>query len=431
MVSDSDRPGLISSIILKVAAPCNLKCTYCYVYNHEDRSYRSRPRYIGDDVFDATLAAISRYCERRGQHSMRVTFHGGEPTLIGPARFGELATRAAAVLGRRLASLSIQTNGTLIDDAWVEVLQRHNTHVGVSLDGPPGIHDAARVTHAGRGSYRAAIAGLKQLQVAGLDPVVLCVINPGVSGRRVYRHFRKLGVRHMDFLLPDVSHDSKARFYGEFGPTPVADYLIPIFDAWIEEDDPAIFIRVFWGLLRQLFGGHEETDAFGNPRMSYLVVETDGSIEALDALRVCESGLGKSGLNVLRSDFDDLRLGLPLVHQAVHEGFPLASQCRSCPERKVCGGGYLPHRYARANGFDNPSVWCADILKLLGHLRAYLAAQPERDGAGRTRAVRDVPKCLRRPRDKNSPPPALPQVVVARTQERYFEAPEQLTRRSK
>jgi uncharacterized protein len=205
------------------------------------------------------------------------------------------------------------------------------------------------------------------------------VINPGVSGVRVYRHFRTLGIRRMNFLFPDVSHDSKAHFYGEFGPTPVADYLVPVFDAWTDEDDPNVIVHVFWGLLRQLLGGQGESDMFGNPRMSYLVVETDGSIEALDALRVCESGMGQSGLNVLQNSLDDLRLGLPLVHQAVHDGIPLSAQCTACPERETCGGGYLPHRYARANGFDNPSVWCADILKLLEHMRAYIAGRSRSD----------------------------------------------------
>jgi uncharacterized protein len=215
----------------------------------------------------------------------------------------------------------------------------------------------------------------------------LCVIKPGISGAEVYRHFRLLGLRRLDFLFPDVSHDNKARFYGHLGPTPVAGYLIPVFDAWMEEDDPDVSVRVLWGLLRQLLGGKATTDIFGNPRMGYLVVETDGSIEALDALRVCESGLGKSGLNVLRNSFDDLYLGLPLVHQVVHEGIPMAPQCRACPESRICGGGYLPHRYARANGFDNPSVWCADILKLLGHMRKHLTGRGKRKCTSRPKRL--------------------------------------------
>ena len=71
--------------------------------------------------------------------------------------------------------------------------------------------------------------------------------------------------------------------------------------------------------------------------------------------------------------FDDLDQGVPLVHQLVYQGMPLAPICQKCHEQDVCGGGYLPHRYARATGFNNPSVWCADILKLLAYIRHSVA----------------------------------------------------------
>lgn len=359
----------LNSIIVKLAGLCNLNCSYCYVYNHADKTYLGRPRFMSDEVFDAALERVRAYCEPRRGRRMQLTFHGGEPTLVGPKRFDELARRAEKALGARLGGLCIQTNATLIDAEWIDVFHSHAVNVGVSIDGPREIHDAARVDHAGRGSYEATVSGLRRLQRGGLSPSVICVVNPNHSGVAVYRHLRSLGVMRMNFLLPDVTHDSRALFYPTRQPTPVADYLIPIFDAWLEEDDPDVEVRIFRGLIRMLMGGEGETDAFGNLLMAYLVVETDGSIEALDALRVCEDGINRSGLNVLRNGFNDLRLGLPLVYRAVHEGFPLSSTCRACQERDVCGGGYLPQRYSRANGFDNPSVWCADILKLLAHIR--------------------------------------------------------------
>jgi uncharacterized protein len=92
----------------------------------------------------------------------------------------------------------------------------------------------------------------------------------------------------------------------------------------------------------------------------------------LDALKTCESGLSESGLNVLTHGFDDLAEGLPLVHQVIHEGIPLSRQCRECSDCRFCGGGYLPHRFSRRNGFDNPSVWCEDIRVLLAHMRRRL-----------------------------------------------------------
>ena len=123
-------------------------------------------------------------------------------------------------------------------------------------------------------------------------------------------------------------------------------------------------------------GGLPRTDAFGNLLMDYLVIETDGSVHANDALRVCQDGAAESGLNVFQHSFDELHLGLPLVHRLVHEGIPLSATCQACPERNICGGGNLPHRYARANGFDNPSVWCADIQRLIAYIRRRLTMAP-------------------------------------------------------
>ena len=104
-------------------------------------------------------------------------------------------------------------------------------------------------------------------------------------------------------------------------------------------------------------------------------METDGSIEANDALRVCENKIAVSGLNVLQHSFDDLRTGLPLVYKAVNGGFLLPGACIRCPERDICKGGYLPHRYSRKNEFDNPSVWCRDIIQILRRMRYYLDAE--------------------------------------------------------
>lgn len=364
--------NLLNAVVLKIVARCNLNCSYCYMYNHEDQSWQERPKFISDKVYAATLRAIKDYCSLRLGHKMYIVFHGGEPTLIGKERFTALCRLAKETLGDSLLGLSIQTNGTLIDDDWAQIFVAHQVVTGVSIDGPKEVHDAVRVNHTGHGSHSRAVRGLRKLQEAGMDPAVLCVVDPGADGLAIYRHFRDLGVRTMNFLLPDVSHDNKERFYGGRGATPVGDYLIPIFDHWFAEDNAEIRIRLFWGLLRMMMGGVGETDAFGNPAMHYVVVETEGSIEPLDALKVCEAGLTQVGLNVLKHGFDDLKGGRPLLHQLVNEGLPLPTGCCSCPEKDICGGGYYPNRYSRAKGFDNPSVWCADILKLIAHLRAHI-----------------------------------------------------------
>jgi uncharacterized protein len=58
------------------------------------------------------------------------------------------------------------------------------------------------------------------------------------------------------------------------------------------------------------------------------------------------------------------------------DGFPSPRACAGCPERSTCAGGYLPHRFSESDQFDNPSVWCADILELFAHARRLLGVTP-------------------------------------------------------
>ncbi len=364
--------GLIRQVILKIAERCNLNCSYCYMYQHADQSYLDRPKFMSDEVYDATLRAIAEYCDSRHVDQIWLSFHGGEPTLVGPNHFNRMAHIAEMVLRERLGGMLLQTNATLLDDEWVRVFRLHRVRVGVSLDGPREIHDRTRLDFANRGSYEATIRGLAMLQDGGISHSVLCVVNPECSGLDTYRHFRSLGITRMTFLIPDATHDSRPILYGHLDGTPVADYLIPIFDAWMAENNPEVEIRFFDGIIRRLLGHGADTDDFSTSPLSYVVVESDGTIEANDALKITAHGLPNSGLNVQRNRFDELYAGDTIVSQLIRNGSRLCRRCLECPERDVCAGGYLPHRYSSINGFDNPSVWCLDLLKLINHVRETL-----------------------------------------------------------
>ena len=359
----------IKGLVVKIAQRCNLNCSYCYMYQHADQSWRQRPPFMSEETFGHLLTRIEEYCDRRPGREMYITFHGGEPMLMDPQQFDRFVSMAREKLKDRV-SLGMQTNATLVSDEWIEVLKRHDLRVGVSLDGPPELHDLVRIDHAGRGSYSQTVQGLQKLKENRVFSCVLTVINPGQSGLEIYRHIRSLGVKNMNFLLPDVTHDSRRLFYPNFGATPISDYLIPIFDDWFDEDDPNVVIRLFNAILTSLMGSWANFEGIGNHCENYLVIDTDGNIQANDALKVCDDGISESGLNVARHGFDDLHLGLPLVNHLVHEGLSLSAQCQACAERDVCGGSSVTTRYAKANGFDNPSVWCADMLELIGHIRA-------------------------------------------------------------
>ena len=58
--------------------------------------------------------------------------------------------------------------GRGLTDDWLAFLLEHDIGVGVSLDGPPEIHDARRLDAAGRPTSARVREGIERLRAAGI-----------------------------------------------------------------------------------------------------------------------------------------------------------------------------------------------------------------------------------------------------------------------
>ena len=97
------------------------------------------------------------------------------------------------------------------------------------------------------------------------------------------------------------------------------------------------------------------------------MVETDGSIRQLDSLSSAYSGAADTGLHVFTDSFD-AALDHPTTVARQIGVDALASRCQTCPVVRICGGGLYPHRYRSGEGFRNPSVYCADLTRLISYV---------------------------------------------------------------
>jgi len=375
----------IYQLHFKVASRCNLNCSYCYIYNKGDSTWKHRRAIMSDEVFEAALQRMRAHCNITRQKLLLLGFHGGEPCLVGAPRFNAWCKRARDVL-HDIAELPIciQTNGTLIDETWAEVFRENKVNVGVSVDGPREVHDLLRVDHHGRGSYDEVARGLKVLRDAHIPFTILCVIPLGADPLAVHRHFvTTLGCKQFTYLLPLFTHDTIDPIRKRYGPTPCADFLIPIFDEWWFNNTMDITVGNFRNMIRIILGGRSEMETIGNTPPAYVFVQTDGEMEGTDTLRICKDGMSKMNLNVLDTGFEAILQADTLHRTAIFQGMALPKGCRACVERDNCAGGFVPHRYSSSRGFDNPSVWCADLLKLFAHIRARLGVTAEETSARR------------------------------------------------
>lgn len=357
-------------VVMKVASRCNLNCDYCYMYNLADQSYLRQPRVMSTAVSEALIARAAEHSRDRSLPFFTFVFHGGEPLLAGKTFFQEFVGKAKRAFRETRPKFVVQTNGTLLTREWCELFKELGVGIGISLDGPKSTHDLHRVDHAGRGSYDAVLAGWTLAAEAGLQPGALIVIDVSTSPSEMLEFVKLLKPVMVDFLLPDATHDNPPRRPIHSSNTPYADWLIEVFDAWVSAADASLRIRTFDQIMRSVLGFDDGFDPLGTGAVEVLVIETDGEIQAADALRACHNGITRTPFNVQRHSFDQA-FKHPIIDLYYNSHNALCVDCQRCELRDICGGGYLAHRY-KAGLFNNPSVYCEDLKKTIGHVQRWL-----------------------------------------------------------
>jgi uncharacterized protein len=127
-------------------------------------------------------------------------------------------------------------------------------------------------------------------------------------------------------------------------------------------------VRFFDEIIRGVVGRPSRVETIGLSPARDVVIETDGAIEQIDALKSAYEGGASTGLHVDDDSFDAALL-LPQFAARQIGAAALAAKCQACELRDVCGGGFYPHRFERGRGFRNPSVYCDDLADLIRHVQ--------------------------------------------------------------
>ena len=370
--------------MLKLHSRCNLACRYCYVYRNVDQSWREQPVTMSREVVDLAAKRIAEHAQRHRPPYVTIIFHGGEPLLAGADFIAATATaiRVAAEPFTRV-DLRIQTNGVLLDEALLAVLAEHRIRVGVSLDGGLAANDQHRVFANGHGSFQAVARALRLLNEERHRPSyggILCTINVANDPLGVYRDLIAFQPPRMNFLLPHGNWSAPPPGRSTMGTgTPYADWLIPIFDEWYRTYPQQTTVRLFESIIDMVLGGATSSEAVGFGPDGLIVIECDGSIEQNDSLKTTVDGGAATGMHLRDSTFDEVN-ELPIFRAQQAGPAALSTTCQACPLVELCGVGLYAHRYRADNGFDNPSVYCPDLMALISHIRGRVLFDLTRSG---------------------------------------------------
>jgi len=198
---------------------------------------------------------IRQYIEAQQTPEVNIAWQGGEPTLMGLEFFQKSVELVDKYKKPGMqVSYSMQTNGTRLDDDWGVFLKEHNFLIGISIDGPPEIHDRYRKDKSGRGSYVQVQRGLDTLKKHKVEFNILCTVHAanGDHPLEVYRFFRdELQAEFIQFIAiverdNDTGFQEGARLTDRsIKPKQYGKFLSAIFDEWIKTDVGRVYVQIF------------------------------------------------------------------------------------------------------------------------------------------------------------------------------------------
>lgn len=373
----------IHTLVVKVASRCNLNCTYCYMYNKGDSSFKIQPKVISDDVIDAILKEVVEHCRQNELTKFDIVLHGGEPLLAGRKKIQFFIDKAREITTETgiCFNFSVQTNGLLLTKEWCEFFNINSISLGISIDGAREVNDRFRIDHKGKGSYDRIV---KAIELANNhytyeDLGLLSVLDVNSDPIDSFNHLLSLGVDSIEFLIPDHNYaDLPVRpTQGKFvdSETPYGDWIITMYDHWNSlSEDQKPSIRLFSNLILKFCGIVISSDLIGNENNHVLVIETNGDIEPIDSLKICGENFTKGDVNITESSLDDA-FSLNLANLYYGENDSISEKCNKCPIFEYCGSGFIAHRYSKQNGLKNPTIYCKDYIKFISHIQSSLVSE--------------------------------------------------------
>lgn len=352
--------------VLKTVERCNINCTYCYFFNKNDQSYKKHPPLISESTLLQVADFILTGCEKFKIKKLVICFHGGEPLMQKKEQFEKFCLHIVNNLNNGLkVSFILQTNGLLISNDWLNILEKYNVNISISLDGPKLINDKYRIDHTGRGTFDRIIKKIDILRnhqfykLKGFS--ILSVINALFEADKIYNFFfNELNLRNVDFLIPDNIHGEETNFRKD----QLGIFLSDLFKLWINDRPQEISIRYFNGILNRFFGKPHHTYGHGSTKelecLPLVTISSDGSLSPSDEFRSTSIDLMNTNLNCKTSDLETLlkHNNFETIDNALNT---IPKACSDCIWKNICQGGGLVNRYSTTSAFDNPSVFCNDL----------------------------------------------------------------------
>ena len=246
-------------LIAKVTDACNMRCKYCY---NGETGYTNKK--LSHEDFKKIMSILARSYDE-----IVVIWHGGEPLTVGLDYYEKavkIEEEVTFAYGTRLEN-HIQTNGTLINDAWVKFFKKHDFKVGMSFD---GIHNDTY-----RGRTNETLAAMELLKKNNIRFGTIAVVVDG--DYNLVENYKFFAERKVPIEFSYMVSEGSGRNLAKLSAEQYAAATVELFDHWLY-DKNGVGIRTFLSYILMALGGPAKICNNASCHGKYLSITATGDL---------------------------------------------------------------------------------------------------------------------------------------------------------
>lgn len=329
------------TLILKPTLKCNMNCVYCYEKGvFEDCK--------NDKMTLDTVKKISEVFTDVRQ----IIWHGGEPLLMGAKWLDE----ATEILNNDKTKISLQTNGTLINDKFIKYFKKYNIRPSTSFD---GIKNEDTRKNTGRILKAMNLLDHHKINFGGIMVVTEDTIENMIDE---YEFFKKMHMSiQMNLVMPTYANDNAK----ELSEDKIVNGIINFFEYWILDKVNPMDSRLIMNYVNMIIGGGHlfchNKDCVGN----FFGVLPNGEIYPCGRDWLDDYYFGNVHDYNSVSDIKNH----PNYKRYLEETREMLNECSKCDFFHNCMGGCYGHAERSRKGKLGPDpIYCKSTQKILTYI---------------------------------------------------------------
>lgn len=352
----------VITVIVQTTSDCNLACQYCYVI----ASRRTTARFPIEKV-----AMLITNCSKDFD-SVQFCWHGGEPLLVGKHFYETVLVAQKMLQQTRDVKFenSIQTNGTLLTENWLDFFKEHNFRIGLSFDAPPDIHERQRLAISGKIGIQDCLKLFQKIKDASFPLGLLCVITKSnvLCGKEIFNFFSEIGVSSYS-LLPLIEVPSDSRLAPPNNQE-LFELYKTTFDLWLFAKHSFTCIEPIYSMVSSILGESPRLCTFASSCLKRMItITSQGDIVPCGSLVSDNFILG----NIFEVSLSNAICSKQSLELRQNRASAVRKWCQSCEFVSICRGGCRESAFWFSKNYLGPYPYCEARKQMFRYIRDTLS----------------------------------------------------------